>query len=72
MLICILGHMNGTNIITKYFNMIIIQIIVKESMFQLKDLCTTSPDGNILASAVEKATKFYFLEDHETRQLPKN
>ena len=48
MLICIFGHMNGASIITKYFNMIIMQIIVKESMFHPKDLCTKSPSRNIL------------------------
>ena len=48
MLIYIIGHMNGANIITKYFNMVITQIIAKESIFYLKDLCTISPDRNIL------------------------
>ena len=47
-LICILGNMNSTNIITKYFNMIIVQIIIKESMYHSKNLCTTSPGCNIL------------------------
>ena len=48
MLICILCHMYSTSIITKYFYMVIMQIIIKESMSHLKDLCTTSLDYNIL------------------------
>ena len=48
MLICILGHMNNTSVITKYFDIVIMQIIVNESMFHPKDLCTTSPGGNML------------------------
>jgi len=48
MLICILNHMNITSIIIINLNMFIMQIIIKESIFHPNDLCTTSPDNNIL------------------------
>jgi len=69
MLICILGHMNSTSVITKYFDIIIMEIIFKNSMFHLKDLCTISPAATYSALAVERVTEFYFFEDYETRQF---
>jgi len=39
--------MNGTSIITKYFDMIIMQVIIKKSMFHPKE-STTNPGRNIL------------------------
>ena len=61
MLIYIFSHMNSTSIITKYFNMVIMQIIVKESMFHPKDLCTTSPGRNILRLDCREGYGILFL-----------
>ena len=72
MLIYILSRMNSTSIITKYFYMIIMQIIIKESMFIQRTCAQQAPAATYSASAVERATEFCFLEDHETRQLPRN
>jgi len=44
----LLGHINGTSIVTKHFDMVKIQNIIKESMFHLKNLRTTSSSCNIL------------------------
>ena len=70
--ICIMTILKYFVILLVQFIWLRMQIIVKESMFHPKDLCTTSPYRTYSASAVERATEFCFLEDHETRQLPRN
>ena len=69
MLICILCHMNGASIIKKYFDMIIMQIIIKESMFHLKDLCTTSPGRNILRLSGREGYKILFLGKQQNKAI---
>jgi len=57
-LIYILDHMNITNIVTKYFSMIIIQIIINESIFHPKNLCY---GRNILRLDGSKGYRILFL-----------